>query len=219
MDIIVVGASGQAKVILDIVEREGAHHIVGVVSHDAVIGDRFLGYPVLGRDSDLVSLVIEGKANGALMAIGDNWVRGRLVESFRQAAPDLRFATAIHPTAVIGRDVIVGEGTVIMAGAVINGPTRVGRHCAILARSSVDHDSVLGDFSSLAPGVSQGGGVTLGDYAAIGIGASVRHGIRVGAHTVVGAGAAVVTDLPDLVVAYGVPARVARSREAGERYL
>ncbi|MDQ6886344.1 MAG: NeuD/PglB/VioB family sugar acetyltransferase [Gemmatimonadota bacterium] len=219
MDIIVVGASGQAKVIVDIVEREGAHRVVGVVSHDGVAGGTFLGYPVLGRDVDLVPLVSGGKADGALLAIGDNWVRGRLAESLRRSLPGLPFPTAIHPTAAIGRDVTIGEGTVIMAGAVINGPTRIGRHCAILARSSVDHDSILGDFSSLAPGVSQGGGVTVGEYAAIGVGASVRHGIRIGAHTVVGAGAAVVADLPDLVVAYGVPARVARSREQGERYL
>jgi acetyltransferase-like isoleucine patch superfamily enzyme len=61
--------------------------------------------------------------------------------------------------------------------------------------------------------------VRLGRATAIGIGASVIHEVTIGADTVVGAGAVVVGDLPERVVAYGVPARVVRSREPGEPYL
>ena len=45
------------------------------------------------------------------------------------------------------------------------------------------------------------------------------HEVTIGADTVVGAGAVVLGDLPDRVVAFGVPARVVRDREPGEPYL
>jgi serine acetyltransferase len=85
--------------------------------------------------------------------------------------------------------------------------------------SSVDHDNVLAEFVSLAPGATTGGDVHVGVCTAIGLGANVIHQAHIGAHAVVGAGAVVLDDLPDLVVAYGVPARVVRSRDAGEPYL
>ena len=178
-----------------------------------------MGYPVLGRDAELPALAERYGAEGAVLAIGDNRVRGILAERYGCAMPALAFPPAVHPSAVLSRRVTVGEGTIVMAGVVVNGPTRIGRHCALCTRASLDHDSEMEDFSSLGPGVSSGGGVHVGAYTAVGIGATIRHCIRIGAHTVVGAGAAVVRDLPDHVVAMGVPARVCRTRESGERYL
>ncbi len=219
MRIILVGASGQAKVIADIVECAGEHEIVGFCDRDRPPGSDFMGYPVLGRDTELAVLMERHGAEGVIIAIGDNWVRGLLAERYRQEMPSLVFPTAVHPSSVLARRVTVGEGTIVMAGVVVNGPTEIGRHCAVCTRASIDHDSVIGDFSSLSPGVSLGGLVHVGQYSALGTGAASRHGIRIGAHTVVGAGAAVVRDLPDHVVALGVPARVHRTRETGEPYL
>lgn len=219
MKIILVGASGQAKVITDIVECAGEHEIVGICDRDQPTGSDFAGYPVLGLDTDLPAIAERHGATGAIIAIGDNWIRGLLAERYRQQMPALAFPTAVHPSSVLSRRVSVGEGTIVMAGVVVNGPSRIGRHCAVCTRASMDHDSELGDYASLAPGVSLGGMVLVGEYTAIGTGAATRHRIRIGAHTVVGAGAAVVRDLPDHVVALGVPARVHRTRQTGERYL
>jgi sugar O-acyltransferase (sialic acid O-acetyltransferase NeuD family) len=219
MRIILVGASGQAKVIVDILECAGEHQIVGICDRDHSPGSDFMGYPVLGRDTELPVIAQRNGVDGAIIAIGDNWVRARLVERYSQEMPSLAFPTAVHPSAVLGRGVTVGEGTIVMAGVVINGPSQIGRHCAVCTSASMDHDSVMEDFSSLAPGVSLGGLVHVGEYSAIGTGAASRHRIHIGAHTVVGAGAAVVADLPDHVIALGVPARVHRTRETGEPYL
>lgn len=219
MRIILAGASGQAKVIADIVECAGEHQVVGVVARDQPPGSDFMGYPVLGCDTDLPALAREHGAEGAIIAIGDNWTRGRLAERYRQEMPELAFPTAVHPSSVLARGVTVGEGTIVMAGVVVNGPSRIGRHCAVCTRSSLDHDSVMEDFSSLAAGVALGGLVHVGEYSAIGMGVASRHCIRIGSHTVVGVGAVVVRDLPDHVVAFGVPARVHRTRQTGEPYL
>jgi acetyltransferase-like isoleucine patch superfamily enzyme len=106
-----------------------------------------------------------------------------------------------------------------MAGAVVSNHCVVGTGALVGTHASIDHDGVLDDFVSLAPSATTGGDVRIGACTAVGLGANVIHGVTIGAHTVVGAGALVLGDLPDRVVAHGVPATVARSREPGERYL
>jgi acetyltransferase-like isoleucine patch superfamily enzyme len=78
---------------------------------------------------------------------------------------------------------------------------------------------VLGDFASLAPNVATGGGCEIGDFTALSIGTVLTHGRTIGHHTVIGAGSVVVRDIPELVVAYGSPARIVRDRSPGDPYL
>jgi acetyltransferase-like isoleucine patch superfamily enzyme len=61
-------------------------------------------------------------------------------------------------------------------------------------------------------------GIELGDNVWLGTGAKVLDGVRIGRNVVVGAGSVVRDDLPDGVIAAGVPARILRergSRQAG----
>ena len=156
---------------------------------------------------------------GIVIAVGDNWARFQLWEKIRSANEGLGMTTVIHPSAQIARDVVIGAGTVAMAGVIVNSGARIGSGCILNTASSVDHDCDLGDFSSLAPGVTIGGNVRIGRFSAISLGANVIHGMRIGEHSVVGAGATVVRDVPDRVVAYGTPATVKRARMPGEKYL
>lgn len=218
-DIVVYGASEHGKYTIDIVERAGEHSVVGLIDDAAAPGTEVYGYRVLGSGHELISLQDEYGFVGGVVAVGDNYVRSRIVDRVSQIAPDFEFVTAIHPFTSIGREVSVGAGTVMMAGVVVNGSSSVGRHCFLATNSSLDHDSTMSDFSSLSPGVATGGNVQLGAYSAISIGACVLHGVSVGAHSVVGAGSTVTRDLPEHVVAYGTPCRVVRPRKPGDRYL
>jgi sugar O-acyltransferase (sialic acid O-acetyltransferase NeuD family) len=217
--IVIVGASGHAKVVADIVEREGRFAIAGLVDSFRGTGEAAFGYRLLGDEQALPALMKSEGIGGVLIAIGDNWQRARVAQSIARLAPQLAFVTAVHPSAAVARDAVLGAGCVVMAGAVVNPGTRLGQHCIVNTRASIDHDGSLGDFASLAPGATLGGNVVLGEFAAVGLGANIIHRRRVGAHAVVGAGALVLDDIPERCVAYGVPARVARSREQGEPYL
>jgi sugar O-acyltransferase (sialic acid O-acetyltransferase NeuD family) len=217
--VVIIGASEHGKVVADVIEREGKYVLLGWIDSYKPAGGEFFGYPMLGAEDVLLDLWQRKEIAGGIIAIGDNWTRGRMAEKIRLLAPDFTFITAVHPSAQIGREVSIGAGAVLMAGTVVNSDSRIGAHCILNTKSSLDHDCVMDDFSSLAPGVTTGGVVQIGAYSAISLGANIIHGKNIGAHTIIGAGALVRENILDHCVAYGVPARVIRKRAEGEKYL
>jgi sugar O-acyltransferase (sialic acid O-acetyltransferase NeuD family) len=218
MRIVLFGASGHARVTADALERSG-FEIAGLVVSDLPAGTQRFGLPVLGSEFDLPRVIGGCGIDAGVIAVGDNWARSQFVARIKEIAPGLRFISVIHPSAQIGRDVSIGEGTVIMAGAIVNAGSQIGPFSLVNTKASLDHDGCMGAFSSLAPGATVGGSVTIGDYSAVSLGASIIHRIRVGSHSLIGAGAVVIRDIPDGVLAFGVPAKVVRRREPSERYL
>jgi sugar O-acyltransferase (sialic acid O-acetyltransferase NeuD family) len=217
--VLLIGGSDQGRQAIDIMEEVGGMEIVGVLDRHGEDGDAVSGYPILGSDEQLASCAASHSATAFVVAIGDNSTRHRVLARESARSPELEPLRVVHPSAVIARSADIGPGSIIMAGAVVSNGCKVGTGALLGTRSSLDHDSVLGDFGSLAPGVTTGGGVRIGNRTAIGLGANLIHGVTIGSNTVVGAGALVVDDLPDCVVAYGVPAQVTRQREPEEPYL
>jgi sugar O-acyltransferase (sialic acid O-acetyltransferase NeuD family) len=209
-NLLMVGAGGHASSIADVVERMGEWRIAGLLDSKVRAGAVHAGYEVAGRPEDVRELAKRHRAEGLLIAVGDNWTRRDLAALLRSAAPEIPFATAIHPNAVIGKNVTIGAGTVVMAGAVININSKIGDFCIVNTRASIDHDNVMADYSSLGPGVTMGGIVSLGELSAVCIGAIVSHKVRIGRETIVGAGSTVLNDLGDGLLAYGTPARPVR---------
>lgn len=197
-ELVVVGASGHAKVV--IATAISAGWTIGAIVDDdeARWGGQLLGHAISGP----VAPALARSDATCVIAIGNNAVRHRLAASAK-----CRFATLLHASAVVHETVRLGPGSVVFAGAVIQPDTRIGGHAIVNTGASIDHDCELGEAVHVAPGARLAGGVRLGDEVFIGIGAVIIPKIRVGARTVVGAGAAVVRDLPDGAVAAGVPAR------------
>jgi len=217
--IIVVGSSGHARVIIDAVEREGRFLIAGIIDTFKPVGYSCLGYQVLGNELSLPGLIRVHGISGGVIAIGDNWVRHEVAERIRCAVPDFCFVTVIHPSAQVAQSARVSAGTVVMPGAIISANADIGEFCIVNTKASLDHDGVMGDFSSFAPAVTAGGEVTIMPFAAVLLGANIIHSISIGEHSVVGAGSLVLRNVPDRVLAYGLPARVVRNRQPGEPYL
>lgn len=215
--IIIFGAGGHAKAVIDTVEKQGIYDIAGLLDQRITAGEQVYGCKVLGSDAWLETHA--DSIDGAIVAIGDNWTRGLIVHKLKRLYPELSFVTAIHPSAQIARGARIGAGSVVMAGAVVNSDAIIGEHGVLYPLASIDHDSRIGSFVSFAPRCATGGNVIVGDYTAVAIGAVLIHGRTIGEHCVIGAGATVVSDVPSHTVAYGIPARSVRSRAQGERYL
>lgn len=210
--VVVYGAGGHAKVILDILEKQGRYEVLAVIDENPKT-DTLLGYPVLRADAKT------WPAERGVIAIGDNFTRRKVVDQLRRDRPNFRFVSAIHPSAQIARDVEIGEGTVVMAGAIINTSSRIGAHCILNTRCSIDHDALIGDYASFGPGAVTGGLVVVGEGAAIALGALCLHKVKIGRDCVIGAGSVVTRDVDASTVAYGNPCRPVRTRAAGDRYL
>jgi sugar O-acyltransferase (sialic acid O-acetyltransferase NeuD family) len=209
-DVIVVGASGHAKVVIDIIERVGRQRIVGLVDREGT-GHRIWDYDVLGTTDALPAIAARMGVSGYVLGVGSNSVRRRVTELMGEEAFEMTLFSAVHPSAVLGREVEIGAGTVVMAGATVNASCRIGRGCVINTGASLDHDGVMEDYSSLAPGAVVGGGCHIGPEAWIGIGATIVQQIRVGARATVGAGSTVLRDVDPDVVVIGTPARIKRN--------
>jgi sugar O-acyltransferase (sialic acid O-acetyltransferase NeuD family) len=204
--VIIVGAGGQGLVVADIIEHMRAHAdigIVGLVDDDRrLTGTPVLAFRVIGTRDSLRTT----PHDAIVVAVGDNLRRESLSDEL--AAAGERILTVIHPFSSIGRDVELGAGAMISAGAVIVAGVRAGAGLLLNTRSSIDHQSRLGRCVHVGPGATVGANVAIGDRVLVGAGATVMSGVSIGADATVGAGALVTRDVPAGVVVAGVPARV-----------
>ncbi len=206
LPVIVVGAGGHARVLLDTL-RAGRHEVRGLCDSnpdrartacpdETIVGDDRV---VLAMPVDEVAIVIGIGGTRATER------RRSLFALYRDAG--FRIVSVIHPSAVIARDVVIGAGAQIMAGAVIQPAAIVGENAIVNTRASVDHDCRIGDHAFIAPGVTLCGGVVIGAGAHVGAGATVLEYRSVGAGATVGGGALVNRDVAAGRTVVGVPAR------------
>ena len=142
---------------------------------------------------------------------GSGFSRGRC--ETRKRLGEVPFLTAIHPAALMSEYVEIGQGAVICAGAIVTTHVKLGQHSVLNLSVTVGHDTIIGDYCTLSPGAHISGRVELGEGVSVGTGAVLLPGVKVGAWSEIGAGAVVTKDIPDHVVAVGVPARVTRGTE------
>jgi sugar O-acyltransferase (sialic acid O-acetyltransferase NeuD family) len=207
MRIVIVGAGGQGRIVADALRVAGESEPVAFVDDDASLhGKMRSGIRVAGS----LAALGEIPHDAVVVAIGDN--RRRREIAARLEAAGERLASARHPFSSVSPDARVGEGGMLSAGAIVAPGAELGRCVLLNTKASVDHDTRVGDFAHVAVGATVGARCVVGEEALVAVGASVVSGCRVGARTVVGAGAVVVRDLPEDVVAFGVPARIVRAR-------
>lgn len=207
--VVLVGAGGHARVVLEALQADDSIEVIGAVSSDG-LGIDDLGIAMLGTDADLDAVARDHDLDAACVAIGHNPAREAAAR--RWSATGRPLVSAISPHAVVSPRAVIGAGTVVFPGAVVNPATRLGVGVIVNTNASVDHDGDLGDFVHVAPGCALAGGVSVGARTLVGIGARVLPGIRIGADAVVGAGAVVTADVPDGITVVGVPARASERR-------
>jgi sugar O-acyltransferase (sialic acid O-acetyltransferase NeuD family) len=218
-NIVLFGGGLHVHYCIDTIEKEGKHQIIGITDPYKEVGADLYGYKVIGRQEDLLRLIERYDIYGGLITIGDNWERKHAFDVIHAIKPDFTFVNTIHPSAPIGRDVEIGVGNLIMAGAIINPGARIGNFCFVATGAQVEHDNVMHDFSSISAGSITGGKVEIGRFSAVTLGVTIADRLKIGENSVVGSGSLVLDDVPDNVLVHGSPAKVIRSRQPGERFL
>jgi sugar O-acyltransferase (sialic acid O-acetyltransferase NeuD family) len=205
--IVIIGAGGHGQVVADILiqmRHSGLPvEFSGFLDGNPALHDQiYLGYRVFGSESLLATI----DHDAIIVAIGDNATRKKVCQTMLLQGE--HFFSAVHPNAVMGSGVQIGQGCMICAGVVINTQSSIADHVILNTGCTIDHHNNIGDYVHVAPGCHTGGEVTIAEGTLIGLGASVLPRKRIGAWAIIGGGATVTKDLPDKVLAYGVPCQV-----------
>lgn len=210
--LLVFGASGHGQVVADTALAAGFSPVVFADDDADKAHVEICGLPMVAIGVEAAARWVQQNQAQVVVAIGNNQIRARVTDAFRELRCPL--ATVTHPTAVVSPFAAIGQGSVVFAGAVVQPGAEIGENVILNTSCSVDHDCVVADYAHLCPGVRLAGNVTVETGAQLGTGASAIPGRSIGAWSIVGAGATVVRDLPEHVVAHGLPARPQRSRLA-----
>jgi sugar O-acyltransferase (sialic acid O-acetyltransferase NeuD family) len=135
-------------------------------------------------------------------------LRKRLIEHTRQLG--YRYETAIHPSVIMSKWVSIGEGNIICAGNILTNQITLGEFVIINLACTIGHDVKIGKYTTLSPGVNVSGRVNIGDECYIGTGATIIEKVNIGNKSYIAAGAVVVSDIPENVLAVGIPAKPVR---------
>ena len=213
--IVIIGAGGQAKIYTEIIELLN-ENLIGYVSSEPK-GTIINGYEVLCDIDTFVSSNNSIKADALIVSIGDNIIRNDIYLKLNKLG--LKNINLIHPKAIVSDKAKLGEGIYIGAGAVISPGTCIGDFSTIGVNASVEHDSIIGCSVNIAPGVNIAGKVKFGDFSVAGIGSTIIEKVNIGSYSILGAGSTAISDVPNDVVAYGLPAKPMQNRDKSKTYL
>jgi len=207
--LVIWGATGPALVVADIVRLCGQFEIAGYLDNltPQRKGEPFGGAEVLGGE-EVLGPLLEAGVRHMTFAFQNNRARLKLAEEVK--AKGFELVSVIHPSASVAAGAVIGAGTVVRAQSAIGPQTRIGECCIIGYGAMVSHDCTIADGVHLSSGVNVAGAVSVGQATWVGLGATIIDPRSVGRDCIIGAGAVVTTDIPDGVVAYGVPAKVIR---------
>jgi sugar O-acyltransferase (sialic acid O-acetyltransferase NeuD family) len=213
--VLIVGAGGHGRVVLDILLQTGRHEVIGFLDSNADIrGRRIDGFPVLGTPDNLAELAEAQRIEGIVVAIGDNGVRRGLAR--RVEAVGVELINAVHPSAALARNATLGRNVVVAAGVVLCAHCQIGDSVILNTGCIIDHQTMIGEGSHICPGVRVAGRVKIESGAFVGIGATIIPKVTLGCESIVGAGAVVIEDVPALATVVGVPARPVKLASASE---
>lgn len=200
--VIIIGAGGNAKVIADIV-RLNNDQIIGYLDDDAA--KRATDQIILGKVCDVEKYIASNYL--FIVSIGNNQIRKVIMEKYAHLI-ECRWYSAIHPAAVIAQNVIIGDGSAVMANAVINSGSHIGQGVIINTAATVDHDCIIEDYVHVSPGAHIAGTVTIGSGTWLCIGALISNNIKICENCIIGAGAVVINDIHISGTYIGIPAKL-----------
>lgn len=158
--LILVGGGGHCKSCIDVIEQEGKYKIIGILDSEELIGEKILGYEIIGTDAEISRLVKE--EHSFLITVGQiktSAIRKKLFSLLSQNS--VQIATVISPRAYVSKHTVIGKGTIIMHDALVNADASIGENCIINTKALVEHDAIIEDFCHISTAAVVNGGVVV----------------------------------------------------------
>jgi len=213
-NIAVFGAGGFGLEVAMLIEQinnvSNEWNLIGFFDDRVEVGTFVNGYPVLGGVRELCNWKEKLYLS---LALGVPKTKKAVFEKIKNE--NVTYPTLIHPNVISGKPeyVKLGEGCIICAGNIITTNIEIGKHVILNLACTVGHETKIGDFSSFMPTCNISGEVAIGESTFWGTGAKIINRTKIGSNVIVGAGAVITTDIPDNVLAVGVPAKIIKSAE------
>lgn len=210
--IVLVGAGGHCKVIIDIIKSTGIYEIVGVTDKACDKEKFVLDVPIIGDDSILDDLYKAGVKNAfvCIGALQNIVVRDKIYNNLKNIG--FNIPVLIHKNAMVSPYANLAYGTCVMAGAIVNPGTIIQENCIVNTAAVIEHDCRIERNTHISPKACIAGAVNIGCNTHIGMGSSVIQGVYIGDNVIIGAGAVVIEDIVDNVVAVGIPSKIIKCR-------
>ena len=202
-DIILIGGGGHCKSVIDVAESAG-YNILGILDMPEEVGNKVLGYKVIGTDDDIPQYVDKAEFVITVGFIKSPIVRIRIYNKVKEAGGKL--AMLVASTAYVSKYAALGEGTVVMHHAMVNAGAQIGTNCIINTFCNIEHDAVIGNQCHISTGTMVNGDCKVGDRVFIGSQSVMANGVLIGDDIVVGAGSLIRKSLREKGIYSGSPA-------------
>jgi sugar O-acyltransferase (sialic acid O-acetyltransferase NeuD family) len=210
--IVLWGATGQAKVLWELFEQTLDEVIALFENNPKIIElSPYKRAPIYYGRNGFLAWKSEARPDQnqiyGLAAVGGSHGKDRVeLQQFMQANNVLPI-TAVHPTAFIARDAIIGTSCQILAHATICTEAKLADSCIVNSSATIEHDCNLAEGVHVGPGAKLAGLVQVDKFSFIGTGAIVLPRVKIGKNVVIGAGAVVTKDIADNLTVVGNPAK------------
>lgn len=203
--IIILGAGGFSKSIIDALD-ENNYKIKGFI--DSFKKGEHQGYKILASSID----EIKNKEEYVyFIGIGEPTLRKEYYKKLKNY--NLQLVNIIDKTAILSRNVTMGEGVFIGKMVIVNADTILGDNVVLNTRSLIEHGNYIGAHSNISTNSVLNGDVKIGTETFIGSCTVVNGQINIGNKSIIGSGSVVIRDIEDNVVVAGSPTRLIRRIE------
>ena len=199
--------------VLDTLKSLSQYEVIGYLDDSGDLQAKTInGLSVLGTISQLKDLVSQKKIEGAIIGVGNTDMKARDAIFKKTKQIGINLINVINPSSIISQSCSIEEGVFIGPKAIIGPGSVMGKNGVVYAGAIIEHDNKIEDNVYISPGVILSGKVTVKKDTFIGSGAVVIPGLTLGSNVTIGAGAVVIENIPDNVVAVGVPAKVIKTK-------
>ncbi len=189
-NIILIGGGGHCRSLIDVIEAEGSFTIAGIIDQKERIGEKVLGYEIIGCDEDLEKIFNDIKH--AIVAVGQVKspdIRINIWERIKKIG--FKTPTIVSPRAYVSKHAKIGIATVIMHDALVNANAIVGDNCIINSKALIEHDSQIANNCHISTGAIVNGGTIICEGTFFGSNAVAKESITIAAKSFIKAGSLV----------------------------